>query len=53
MGESLMHLGNRDEAIRLFTRSLEEEPNQPSVREMVEKLKTENKNDEKPIRKPQ
>jgi len=47
MGESLMHLGNRDEAIRLFNRSLEEEPNQPSVREMVEKLKTENKNDEK------
>lgn len=53
MGESLMHLGNRDEAIRLFTRSLEEEPNQPSVRKMVEKLKTENKNDETSNRTPQ
>ncbi|HDP93818.1 MAG TPA: GWxTD domain-containing protein [Candidatus Aminicenantes bacterium] len=53
MGESLMHLGNRDEAIRLFTRSLEEEPNQPSVREMVEKLKTEKKDGAKSNQKPQ
>lgn len=44
MGEALMHLGNRDEAIRVFSRSLEEEPNQPSVREMVEKLKREKSN---------
>jgi len=44
MGESLMHLGNRAEAIRLFNRSLEEDPRQPTVRKMVERLKREAKN---------
>ena len=44
MGESLMHLGDRKEALRLFNRSLEEEPRQPSIRAMVEKLEREEKN---------
>ena len=46
MGESLMHLGNHDEAIKVFNRSLEENPLQPSVKAMVARLKREKKNGE-------